>query len=73
MFEEDVAEKIASDECFSLKDLKIDGYDVMNAGIPQWKFVEQILDDILEMVLDGKIKNEKEELIKVAVKMKNNV
>lgn len=73
MFEEDVAEKIASDECFLLKDLKIDGSDVMNAGIPQGKFVGQILDDILEMVLDGKIKNEKEELIKVAVKMKNNV
>lgn len=42
-------------------------------GFPQGKFVGQILDDILEMVLDGKIKNEKEELIKVAVKMKNNV
>ena len=45
----------------------------MNAGIPQGKFVGQILDDILEMGLYGKIKNEKEELIKVAVKMKNNV
>ena len=52
-------------EPFSIKDLKINGNDIMKElGIKPGPQVGKILQDMFEKVDEGKLKNEKEELIK---------
>lgn len=49
---------------FSVKDLKIDGHDVMEVlGIPPSKKIGDILDAIFEQVDTGKLKNDRELLL----------
>ena len=60
----EIADKILSEEqCFSLKDLAVTGRDVIALGYKPGKKIGKILDDLLTKVIDGKLKNEKEELI----------
>ena len=54
---------IEENECFKLKDLAINGKDLIELGIPQGKYIGEILNTLLINVIDGEIKNEKEELI----------
>lgn len=63
IFKEVIAEKA----CTTLKDLAIDGKDLINLGIPAGKNVGTILNKLLEDVINEKIANEKEELV-IAVK-----
>ena len=58
-------EIISSKQCFSIKDLAIDGNDLINIGIPEGKEIGQILKHLLELVIDEEIENQKEELLKV--------
>jgi len=52
-------------EPFAVKDLKIDGTDVMKTlNIKPSKQVGDVLDALFEKVVNGKIKNEREELLK---------
>ena len=56
--------------CFSLKDLNINGKDIMSIlGIKPGKQVGEILHTLLEEVIDEKINNEHEELTKRAVEL----
>lgn len=60
-----VLEEVTFDDatCFSLKDLAINGEDVMRiAGIEQGKEVGEWLNKALEKVIDGEMKNDREEL-----------
>lgn len=50
----------------SVKDLKINGYDLMSLGVPQGKDIGEILKQLLEIVLDRPETNNKEELLKIA-------
>ena len=46
------------DECFSLKQLKINGNDLIKMGIKPGIKMGQILNELFEMVVEEKIKNE---------------
>lgn len=53
---------LESNNCFQLKDLKIDGHDIINCGF-KGKIVGDILNDILNKVIENELKNNKEILI----------
>lgn len=56
-------------ECFSLKDLQINGKDLIELGVPEGKQIGSKLNYLLSMVMDGKIKNEREELIRATIEL----
>lgn len=58
-------EIIASRQCFSLKDLAVDGNDMIALGL-SGKAVGDALKGLLEAVIDGKCENEKEKLLESA-------
>lgn len=49
-----------------LKDLKINGQDLMKLGLPAGKQIGIVLNEILQLVLDDKIENTKESLVEYA-------
>jgi tRNA nucleotidyltransferase (CCA-adding enzyme) len=57
-------EIIAENECFTRKDLVINGKDLINLGYPQGKKLGIILDKLLEYVIENPDKNTKDDLIK---------
>ena len=58
-----IAEEIIKEnECFSLKDLKVNGNDLINLGF-KGKKIGDILDKILTLVLEEKIDNDKIEIL----------
>lgn len=59
---------IAQQQCFSLKDLAVNGRDLMDAGVPQGVRIGVVLNELLDMVLDEQIDNNHEVLLK-AVKL----
>ena len=50
-------------ECVSVKELAVDGKDLIAAGVEQGKQIGEILSDLLEIVLEEPEKNTKETLI----------
>ncbi|MDO4868688.1 MAG: HD domain-containing protein [Bacillota bacterium] len=60
--EQTIAEIVESSECFSIKDLAIDGRDV-TAAIKEGPEVGMILQQILEEVIDGSLENDRDELL----------
>ncbi len=67
---EEVLEKIIKDEeCFSLKDLAVTGRDLLQSGYEEGKKIGETLDVLLEMVIEEKVQNEKEYLLKEAKKI----
>jgi len=61
---ERIATKVIQDEsCFDLKDLAVNGHDLIEAGIPAGKEIGRILNLLLYDVIDSKVENEKEKLI----------
>lgn len=57
-----VDEVIAAQQCFSLKDLAISGRDLLHAGIPQGPEIGHILNQLLELVIEEKLPNERQAL-----------
>lgn len=60
-------EIVNQNECFSIKDLKINGNDLINLGF-KGQSIGNTLQKCLDAVIDEKIKNEYDELIKFAKK-----
>lgn len=59
------AEKILKEEqCFSLRDLAVNGDDLLAAGITPGPEVGRLLNELLEMVIDGRLENTKADLMK---------
>ncbi len=56
-------EIISKDECYSLSQLKISGEDLVEKGY-KGKEIKEKLNELLCLVIDERVKNEKEELIK---------
>lgn len=56
-------EVLAADEAFTVRDLAINGTDVMAAGIPRGPAVGDALMGALDAVIDGRIRNERDELL----------
>ena len=61
---------LAQNKCFSLKQLKIKGEDILKLGVPFGGQVGKILETLLEEVVDGKIPNDRNELLKRAKAIK---
>ena len=62
-------EIIGKNECFMLKDLAINGKDLISEGFEPGKKIGEVLETLLEKVIEGEVKNEKAELLFIA---KNN-
>ena len=60
---------ILQQQCFSMKDLAVNGNDLASVGIPPSPLTGRILNSLLEMVIEGQIANEKELLLAKAVEI----
>jgi len=60
---------IANGECFKLCDLAVNGNDLIELGIPASKKIGEILNELLLCVIDGKLENNKTDLIEQSKKM----
>lgn len=58
-----VDEIIATQQCFTLRDLAINGRDLMNIGVPQGIMVGKMLNNLMDLVLDELISNDRDVLI----------
>jgi tRNA nucleotidyltransferase (CCA-adding enzyme) len=63
-------EVLAEASCLGLKDLAVNGKDLMALGYPAGKELGACLNRLLEMVLEEKIPNEKEILLRQALEMR---
>jgi len=65
---------IEEENAISLKDLKINGYDIMNElGIKPGPTIGKILNSLLQIVIDDPSQNEKEKLLSLAKEIHNNL
>lgn len=54
---------LADKQCFSLRDLEINGSDLLSMGVPEGKKLGMILGRLMEEVVDGTLKNQHEALM----------
>ena len=66
-----LAEILAEDACLGLKDLAVNGKDLMAAGFPAGPALGKCLNYLLEQVLDETLPNEKAALLSAAKQYKN--
>ncbi len=64
--EETAREILEKEECFSLKSLEVNGNDMIELGFKGREIGER-LNFLLEAVIEGKVKNERDELLKFIV------
>lgn len=57
---------VLTNQCFQIKDLDINGNDVIDLGVPKGPMVGKVLNHLLDLVIDDKIKNERDVLLEVA-------
>ena len=67
----DLAEKdfytiIETEQCFSLKQLKVNGKDMIGLGIKDGRKIGAVLNKLLNMVIDDEIPNDRQKLLKKA-------
>ena len=64
---EKIAREIIEEQsCFSLKDLAVNGNDLIEAGFEKGKGLGEILEYLLDEVLEERAENEKQTLLKIA-------
>ena len=66
-FLEIIDEIIKEESCFQIKDLAVNGYDMIELGL-QREEIGFALNKLLEVVIDGVVENNKEELINYLTK-----
>lgn len=59
-------EIICQGQCFSLRDLAVDGKALMALGVKQGPEVGRILESLLKAVVEDGVPNEKEKLLELA-------
>lgn len=59
-------EVLQDDECFSLKDLAVNGKDLIAIGYKSGKEIGEVLNNLLDSVISGEYINEKEKLLEIA-------
>ena len=64
-------ELINKNSCFSLKQLDINGNDLIELGVKKGKRIGEILDVLLDAVIEEKLKNEKSVLLREVEKILN--
>ena len=67
-YKEIVTDVIAEESCFKLKDLDIDGDDLIRIGIPKGPTIGHVLEYLLNVVIDGEIENNNTKLIELVKK-----
>jgi len=55
-------------ECYNLKTLAVNGRDILSCGVRAGHDIGKTLDELLELVIDGKLENKKEELLAYIIK-----
>ncbi len=65
-FRERIDKIIAEKNAITIKNLAVNGKDLMGAGIPSGKEIGRILNELLEAVLEDPALNEKEKLLTIA-------
>ena len=63
-------EIIKEEQCFALKDLAVNGCDLIEMGMKPGKEIGQVLEALLEAVIEEKLPNDKAEMLKFAQKIK---
>ena len=66
-----IDEIIAQQQCFSLKDLAVNGRDLIAAGVPEGIKIGIILNHLMEMVIDEQVDNEKNALLNIVNMIKS--
>ena len=61
---------LAQESCFSLRQLAVKGEDLMARGVPAGPELGRLLNALLDAVLDGKVSNEKEALLRLSDKLR---
>lgn len=56
---------LAEDPCIALRDLAVNGKDLIDMGIPQGKKIGRILNKLLDMVINEELDNNREDLLKM--------
>lgn len=64
-----VDDVIAKEQCFSLKDMKMSGKDIIAMGIPEGVRIGEILNALLDEVISGELPNEHDALVRRAMEM----
>lgn len=64
--DEVIYEVLNKDSCFQLKDLKVNGRDLIEIGFVPGKHLGKVLNILLEQVMENSISNNKEVLLEVA-------
>lgn len=64
-----MTEILEQEKCFSLKDLAINGKDIISLGVPQGKQIGVILHELLEEVILDTLPNEHDVLLRKAVEL----
>lgn len=59
-------EVLQDEECFSLKDLAVNGRDLITIGYKPGKEIGEVLNNLLDSVISGENINEKEKLLEIA-------
>lgn len=59
-------EVLQDEECFSLKDLAVNGKDLIEIGYKPGKEIGDVLNNLLDSVISGEYINEKEKLLEIA-------
>jgi len=62
-------EIIARRQCFSLKDLAVNGRDLIEAGVPEGIKIGVILNRLMDMVIDEKAENDRAVLLGIAMEI----
>lgn len=58
-----IEEVISDNECFTLKDLSIGGNELISIGYKPGRLIGETLTRLLELVIDGKVENERSKLL----------
>jgi len=70
--EELLAQAKEQELCFSLRDLAVNGYDMLGIGVKPGHIMGCVLNDLLNMVINEEIPNEKDALLERARQIKDN-
>ncbi len=68
--EEMIADILSEQECFSLRELEVDGRDLINDGVKAGPQVGRILRQLLEMVIDEEVPNKRDSLLEKSRQMR---
>lgn len=67
--EETLIEVLEEDNCFTTKDLDLNGNDLIEAGVPKGKKIGILLNMLLNAVIEENVQNSKKDLIQLAMRI----